>query len=68
VTADVYVVLVAVTQKRWVLLVQLASELQPAALQKPLAQMVEGGAHSTSLVHAIWQAPALHCASGLPVD
>ena len=63
-----YVVAMAVTQKRCVLLVQLASELQPAALQKPAEQIVLGGLHSTSLVHPIWQAPALHCASGFPVD
>jgi hypothetical protein len=69
VTADVYVVLVAVTQKRCVPLVQLASELQPAAVQKPPEQMVEGGVgHSMSAEQAIWQAPALHCARGLPVD
>ena len=50
---------VAVTQKTWALLVQLASELHPAALQKPLEQMVLGGPdepfemHSTSFAHGI---------------
>jgi hypothetical protein len=66
---------VAVTQKTCALLLQLASELHPAALQKPPAQMVPGGPdepllemHSTSFAHAIWHALALHCARGLLVD
>jgi hypothetical protein len=60
VIAEVYVVDVAVTQKRCCAPVQSVSELHPEALQNPPEQMVAGGVHSMSVLQVSAQTPATH--------
>jgi hypothetical protein len=69
VAAEVYVVVVAITQNMWAApLLQSESDPHPEALQKPDEQMVAGGLHSRSFAQDVWQTPAVHCDLGLPVD